>query len=486
MKRFFTFFLLFGFIGFVASCNMMRKASRIQTKDMFTPERTLNAADIQVPDGYEVELVSSGLTFPSAAAFDDEGNLHVVEAGYSYGPEFETSRLLCVNDDGSLTEIFEGERKGPLTGVVFHEGHFFLAEGGREEGGRIVKVSKDGENVQTLVDGLPKFGDHHTNGPAIGPDGWVYFAQGTVTNSGVVGRDNWILGWLTENEEHHDIPCEDIILTGHNYTTSDPFSVAPGDTAATGPFKPFGQQAEAGEVIVGQVPCGGAVMRVRPEGGAVEVVAWGFRNPFGLAFGPDGQLYATENGFDTRGSRPVVGSQDHLWRVEPGRWYGWPDYSGGIRLDDSSFVRNGEEPIKMLLKQHPENPPKPVAFLGVHSSSNGLAFSPANGNFGFEGQAFIAQFGDQSPITGKTISPVGFKVVRVDLQSGEMQGFATNKKPGPATATPGSGGLERPVNVVFSPEGNALYVIDFGILYVPPTGPKPEEESGTIWRISKQ
>lgn len=55
-------------------------------------------------------------------------------------------------------------------------------------------------------------------------------------------------------------------------------------------------KAEEGEVVVGQVPCGGAVMRVRPEGGQVEVVAWGFRNHFRLAFGPDGQLYATENG----------------------------------------------------------------------------------------------------------------------------------------------------------------------------------------------
>jgi glucose/arabinose dehydrogenase len=482
MKRFLIFLLL---IGFFSACNMMRKASRIKARDMFTPDRTLNAEDIQVPAGYQVELVASGLTFPSAATFDDEGNLYVVEAGYAYGPEFEESRLLRVNRDGSLTEVYESDRDGPMNGVVFHDGHFFVAEGGLKEGGRILKISKDGKNVQTLVDGLPRFGDHHTNGPVIGPDGWVYFAQGTVTNSGVVGRDNWIMGWLTDNEKLHDIPCQDIVLTGQNYTTPDPFSVAPGDTVATGPFKPFGQQTEAGELVVGKAPCSGAIMRVRPEGGSVEVVAWGLRNPFGLAFDADGQLYATENGYDARGSRPVVGAQDHLWRIDPDRWYGWPDYSGGVRLDDSSFVRKGEEPIKMLLQQYPEPPPKPVAYLGVHSSSNGLAFPP-NGNFGFEGQAFIAQFGDQDPVTGKTISRVGYKVVRVDLQNGGVQDFALNERPGPATEHPGTGGLERPLNLVFSPDGNALYVIDFGIMYVSNVGPHPDQESGSIWKITKQ
>ena len=37
-------------------------------------------------------------------------------------------------------------------------------------------------------------------------------------------------------------------------------------------FKLLECKAEEGEVVVGQVPCGGAVMRVRPDGCQVEVV----------------------------------------------------------------------------------------------------------------------------------------------------------------------------------------------------------------------
>jgi len=41
------------------------------------------------------------------------------------------------------------------------------------------------------------------------------------------------------------------------------------------------------------------------EGGEPEVVAWGLRNPFGVAFAPDGTLYVTENGYDDRGYEPA-------------------------------------------------------------------------------------------------------------------------------------------------------------------------------------
>jgi glucose/arabinose dehydrogenase len=68
-------------------------------------------------------------------------------------------------------------------------------------------------------------------------------------------------------------------------------------------------------VIPGRVPCNGAILRVKPDGGHPELVAWGFRNPFGIAFSPAGGLYVTDNGYDDRGSRPVWGAGDLLWAV---------------------------------------------------------------------------------------------------------------------------------------------------------------------------
>lgn len=446
--------------------------------------RAVVPSDVILPGGYEIQPVVTGLTFPTAITSDAHGRLYVTEAGYSYGEVITTPRLLRVESDGRLTEVARGEN-GPWNGVTYHDGAFYVA-GGHVRGGEILKITPEGKTT-VLVAGIPtSVGDHHTNGPVIGADGWVYFGQGPLTNSGVVGVDNYKFGWLTQHPKAHDIPCETITLAGRNFTTENPLTDDPTDEATTGVFVPFGTGTEAGQVIEGQVPCGGAVMRVRLDGGTPEVVAWGFRNPFGLAWGPDGALYATENQYDVRGSRPVFGASDLLWRVSPGTWYGWPDFYAGQPLTDEERFRPPGYPAPgFVLQKHPGTPPKPIAYLGVHSSSNGLDFSrhPA---FGYVGEAFIAQFGDLAPSTGKVMAPVGFKVVRVNVETGVVQDFAVNrgKTNGPSSWLK-SGGLERPLGLRFDPSGTSLYLVDFGVLTTVDKQMQPQPETGVLWRITK-
>ena len=90
--------------------------------------------NIALPEGYRVEAVAVGLTFPTGVAFDDEGRPYVIEAGYSYGEVFSTPRLLRVNPDGALVEIARGSN-GPWTGAAYTKGGFYVAEGGQLEGG---------------------------------------------------------------------------------------------------------------------------------------------------------------------------------------------------------------------------------------------------------------------------------------------------------------------------------------------------------------
>ena len=118
-------------------------------------------------------------------------------------------------------------------------------------------------------------------------------------------------------------------------------------------------------------------------------------------------LFVTENGYDDRGSRPVWGTPDVLWEVKQGVWYGWPDFSAGMPLTNRWFKPPGKEQPRFLLAEHPYLPPKPAALFGVHSSANGFDFS-RNPAFGHVGQAFVALFGDQAPVVGKVLQPVGF------------------------------------------------------------------------------
>ena len=444
--------------------------------------RTTRPADIALPPGYRIEVVARGLTFPTSVIFDDRGTPFVVEAGYSYGEAFTTPRLVRVDAGGQLTLVASGGRNGPWNGGSFANGAFYVAEGGEMEGGRILRITPDG-NVRAIVENLPSTGDHHTNGAVVGADGALYFGQGTATNSGVVGEDNFQFGWLKRKPDFHDTPCRDITLAGVNFPSNNP--VKPGEKATTGAFSPFGTPTTKGQVIRGQVPCNGAIMRVNPDGGSPELVAWGFRNPFGLAFSPDGVLYVTDNGYDDRGSRPVWGTGDLLWAVKEGTWYGWPDYSGGHPLTESEFSPPGGKELPPVLASPPNPPPKPAAILGVHSSSDGFDFS-TNDAFGFKGEAFVAQFGDQAPTTGKVVAPVGFKVVRVNVANGVIEDFATNigKTNGPASRLR-TGGLERPVAARFDPGGAALYIVDFGVMTMSERGPSPQQGTGVLWRVSR-
>jgi len=439
--------------------------------------------DIALPPEYVVEPVGFGLTYPTGVALDDAGRVYVVESGYSYGEDFARPRLLRVEPSGNR-EIAGGGKNGPWNGVVHADGAFYVSEGGEIEGGRILKIAPDGK-ITALVENLPSRGDHHTNGPAIGPDGAIYFGQGTVTNSAVVCEDNAAYGWLERHADQHDIACADITLEGLNFESKDPLHGGD-DPVATGAYVPFGTKTEKGQVIKGEVPCNGAVLRIPKGGGKMELVAWGFRNPYGLAFSPDGKLYVTNNGFDVRGSRPIWGAADELFAVEQGGWYGWPDYSGGLPVAQHRFKPPGKDEPRKILAKDPAPPIAPVARFSVHSSSNGFDFSRSEA-FGYVGQAFVAQFGDLSPPVGKVLSPVGFRVVRVDVKTGVIADFMSNKgdKNGPASLLK-KGGIERPVAVRFDASGRTMYVVDFGEVTVTDKGIKPVEGTGILWKVTRR
>lgn len=475
---------VFILILFCSSCYRMKKSAGGGQINSVTA-RQVNVADIALPKGYKIEPVATGLTFPTAVTFDESGNTYVIEAGYSYGEVFQVPKLLRIGKDGSTTTVATGTNNGPWTGISFHNGSFYVAEGGVMEGGRILKISAEG-NITSLLSNLPTVGDHHTNGPVI-KDGYIYFGLGTATNSGVVGPDNALYGWLLRKNTFHDIPCADITLTGRNYSSRNVLNKQKDEMTTTGAYSPFGTPTAANQIVNGTCPCTGSILRIPVAGGNPEVVAWGFRNPFGLALAPGGQLYITENAYDDRGSRPVWGAGDVLWEIKAGMWYGWPDFSAGKSIiNDEEFKSPGKDKVEALLAKYPNAPPKPVAIFGVHSSSNGFDFS-RNNKFGYEGDAFVAQFGDLAPEVGKVMSPVGFKIVRVNVKSGVINDFSVNSgsKNGPASWQK-KGGLERPISVKFDPAGTALYVVDYGIVKTTKEKTIPQMKTGMVWKITKE
>lgn len=428
--------------------------------------RLVAGDDVVVPPGYRIEAVARGLTYPTGVAFDDQGRPHVTEAGYSPGEDWTTPRLLRIEADGTRTVVAEGD-DGPWNGAVWHDGAFYVAEGGHLHGGSILRIATDG-TITPLVMNLPSFGDYQTTGPAVGPDGYIYFGQGTATNAGVVGEDNADLGWLKRFPAVHDAPCRDVVLNGHNFTTRDPRN--PGRTVTTGAFSPYGIPTRHGQRVPGRIPCGGAIFRIAPEGGLPELVAWGLRNPYGMAFSPDGRLFATDTGYDLRGSRPVAASEGLLWHITADGWYGWPDFHGNRKLVDISAADSAERP-QPLLALAPARPPSPVAVLAAGAEGFDISSNPA---FGLDGKAVVAQ-----GATG------GGKVVTVDVATGAVKDFAVNRggNRGPAIWLRDVG-LSRPIAVRFDPTGTTLYVVDFGTATINGGHLTSRRETGVLWRIT--
>jgi glucose/arabinose dehydrogenase len=322
-----------------------------------------------------------------------------------------------------------------------------------------------------LVDGLPGPGDYHTNMVAAGPDGWLYFSQGAMTNSGIVGLDAYDIGWLGRLPEGHDLPGYDITLAGVNAETADPLSGDPASVAVTGAFSPFGSPTAPGQRVAASMPCTAAVLRCRPDGSGLETVAWGLRNAFGLGFLPDGRLLAIDQGADDRGSRPVGNAPDLLFEVRPGAWYGWPDFIDGIPVTDGRFVPERGPAPSFLLTGHDQLPAPQRALLRFPPHAAAVKFDVAPPAWDtYAGHVYVCLFGDERPMTAPPGPRAGRCVSRIDPADWTM----TQVLAGP---------LMRPIDIRFRPGDGALHVLDFGWFEMSPQGVEAKAGTGTVWRM---
>jgi glucose/arabinose dehydrogenase len=208
------------------------------------------------------------------------------------------------------------------------------------------------------------------------------------------------------------------------------------------------------------------------------VVAWGLRNPYGIAFAPDGRLFATEHGIDERNPRHIIGDLEDFYEIVEGGWYGWPDFASGIRLDDPVLGRGRSRAGAGPRRTPGSAPAETVRHHPRYSGPNGADFcrDPA---FGFQGDAFVTLFGDLAPVTARLPAPSGFKVVRVDMDADEIVDFAANRITGPTSRLPHAG-MERPSHCRFGPDGN-LYIVDFGEVPI-----APEKGGIRIWEGTRR
>lgn len=410
--------------------------------------------------------VVEGLNFPTSLAFAEDGTMFVGESGLGFGGGPRGGRVFKIVD-GTPELVADGFAQ-PLNGILIHRGQLYVSEGGA---GRITRLDPDGSNRTPIVQGMPGPGNYHTNMAVVGPDDKLYFSQGAMTNMGIVGLDAYEMGWLRRLPHAHDIPGLDIVLTGVNITTNNPLPEFPEETVSTGAFSSFGTPTAPGQRVPASLPCTAAVMRCNLDGSELELVAWGVRNGYGLGFLPDGRLICVDQGADDRGSRPIGSMPDLLWEIQPGRWYGWPDFVGGVPVTDAQFRPKRGAELSFVLANHSELPLPERALLWFEPHAAAVKFAVVPPGLSHAGDLLIAQFGDEAPMTAPAGSPrAGRNLARVDTRAWELTVLFEGE---PAY---------RPIDVAFKAGDEAAYVLDFGRFEMSDQGVVATAGTGVVLR----
>jgi glucose/arabinose dehydrogenase len=485
-------------------------------------------SNVQIHGGYSMEALATGLSFPTAVAVSGT-RVWVAEAGFlpSTVPVIKQ-----IDQNGTATPILSGTDVpgllGPLTDVTFFNGWLWITH--RQIGangwlvGAISKFQPDNPKgtFATVITNLPAAGDHYAEEIVFDTSGRAYFSQGSATNSSVVGADNWyVTQWLQDPtlRNFHDFSSTSVVLNGTSYQTGAPFPLDPDASLMTAPFMPFGSGAvPSGTVIPAATPAtpqegiiagNGAVYSFNPEAAnpttTLRLEAWGFRNPYGIGFDPSqrGTLLVSNNGADYRKapingqlqvveSRPVDNDWDDLFTVRAGggaQFFGWPDFfhdpGTGAPVPATSSEFCVDEPatnpcpqfvfddaFRRSLTVQPA-----FAELEHHSSANKFDFA-TDPQFRFTGDVFVAETGSLPPGTGAE-DFVGYKVVRVNRNNGQVEDFIVHTKQESDLIFDPSG-FNKPIDVKF--HGATMLVVDFGV-FEPGAG-LITPNSGKIWIVS--
>lgn len=101
---------------------------------------------IQIDDRFKIDKVAEGLTYTTSMAWDNQGRLHVLEAGGGFMEEPPPARLLRVEANGKLTEVVNLTAAGiraSAVGLVFHQGSFYVSHRAQDGTGAVSRIAAD-------------------------------------------------------------------------------------------------------------------------------------------------------------------------------------------------------------------------------------------------------------------------------------------------------------------------------------------------------
>jgi glucose/arabinose dehydrogenase len=184
-------------------------------------------------------------------------------------------------------------------------------------------------------------------------------------------------------------------------------------------------------------PLGGTILTMTTAGGTADIYATGLRNPYDIAFCPDGRLYASDNGPDEVAEGVGETAPDEVNLLRQGGDYGYPRFFGMTDASTGTVA--------------------PIALLPLNAGATGLICHDGTGlPDGYEGNLFVTLWG-----TFNSPTETGRRVMRVQLAETADGGVE-------GTVSEFASGFGHPIDILEDRDGSLL-VLDF--------------EDGQIFRI---
>jgi glucose/arabinose dehydrogenase len=294
---------------------------------------------------------------------------------------------------------------------------------------------------QVYVTGLPRSNSNHLNNqPVFGPDGALYWGEGSNTS---MGAPDAVWG----NRPEHLLNAAILRL-----------NIQQVQQYVTANKQPLNVQTDS-------LPAGQTAYNPYATGAPLTIYATGVRNAYDLIWDTNGHLYAPTNGAAAGGNIPATpagvtpsapaingvssAEDDYLYDIVPGGYYGHPDPARG------QYIFGGGNPISPQadwaiqdaypLGTNPDPNYKGYAFdFGPHYSPDGAIEYTGNAFGGaLNGALLITEYSG-----GKDV---------VVLRTGGS-GQITGEESGIAGFT----GFSDPVDIAENPANGDLYVADLG------------------------
>jgi len=270
----------------------------------------------------------------NSVAFDRDENKNMYIAYDNY--------IKVIKEDGREETLLQSKSLN-IENIVFYNNKLYIISKAN-----LYEYNIENGNLKSILDNIPYEGKYLDRNLII-KDSKLLLSIGTATNSGVVSYDsNYSLDKIP-----YDKSSIDITLNGFNYGEKK-----------TGAFMPYGNSSTQGQRIRIESLGNACVVEIDLDNNKSSLYASGIRNIKGWDLDSEGKLIGIVGGMENIGERPINRDFDYLYKIDKGKWYGWPDFSGGDPISSPRF--KGEKLVSALIA----NPPNKIVPAPTYQYSN--------------------------------------------------------------------------------------------------------------------